>query len=302
MTDARVATVVLSPHTDDAALSCPGSLLEEARGGKSTVVVALFTNANPLADFHTQQRYGELRAVSERAAGMLGASVRHGGFVDAPQRSPLYATLSGLLCLPTQSDQEILSNVRTYLHGIVREMEPQKVLVPLGVDQHVDHRITHEAAVEIASDYPHVEFLCYEDRPFAFVEEAVWLRLDQLGRRGNASCFGSTSTALRAERFFLSLMGFPAIRRTIRAGDAATLVVHFLEAFARSLQEPRKPIHPSFLSWSPDILKDVYPALDAHVAESRGFLESPLYHQWAALEYARRIGFAGCYAERFWRL
>ncbi|MDZ4064231.1 MAG: hypothetical protein U1E22_06120, partial [Coriobacteriia bacterium] len=242
------------------------------------------------------------RAVSERAAGLLGASVRHGGFVEAPHRSPLYSTLSGLLCQRAGGDEVVLANVRSFLRGLVEELDPQRVLLPLGVDQHIDHRITHEAAAGIAPEYPDVEFLCYEDRPIAFVEEAVWLRLDQLGRRGNASCFGSTSTASRAERFFLSFMGFPAIRRSIRALDHSSIVIHFLEAFVRSLQEPRRPIHPSFHSWSPDILKDLYPALDAHFAESRGFLESPLYHQWAALEYARRIGFAGCYAERFWRL
>lgn len=302
MTDCRIATLVLSPHKDDAVLSCPGWLWEQFREGNSSVVAVLFSEVNSDADVETLDRRDEWRAVSERAAGMLGASVRHGGVVEAPHRHPLYATLSGLLCRRSKNDEETLGTVRCFVRGLVEELAPRKVLVPLGVDQHIDHRITHEAAAGIATDYPDVEFLFYEERPLAFVEEAVWLRLNQLGRRGNPSCFGSRSPALRAERFFLSFMGFPSVRRSIRAGDHSGIVVHFLQTFVRGLQEPRRLIHPTFKAWPTDILKDLYPALDAHVAESRGFLESPLYHQWAALEYARRIGFAGRYAERFWRL
>lgn len=301
MTGSGIATVVLSPHKDDAVLSCPGWLWEQARKGNSSVVAVLFSGVHENADAETLARCAQWQAVSERAAGMLGASVRHGGIVEAPHRSPLYATLSGLLC-QRSDDEETLRFARSFLRGLVEELAPRTVLVPLGVDQHIDHRITHEAAVGLAGDYPDVEFVFYEERPLAFVDEAVWLRLNQLGRRGNASCFGSYSTALRAERFFLSFMGLPSIRRSIRAGDHSRIVVHFLQTFARSLQEPRKLIHPTFDAWPSHILKDLYPALDAHVTESRGFLESPLYHQWAALEYARRIGFAGQYAERFWHL
>jgi len=57
------------------------------------------------------------------------------------------------------------------------------VYVPLAVGGHVDHRLVHEAGYHAMPEAPGREVFFYEDRPYAFLPGAVWMRLGQLGAR-----------------------------------------------------------------------------------------------------------------------
>jgi hypothetical protein len=194
----------------------------------------------------------------------------------------------------------VVQQVRRWLAEVLDELEPREVMAPLGVGHHVDHRITHQAALDLVAERPGMQLTFFEERPAAFVEQAVWLRLTQVGRVGCSADVGAIPPAVRSQRFFQSFFGASATRQQIRPGDHAPIVVHLLEAFVRGLQEPAATARSSRESWSLDILTEWLPALDALVAESRGFVGSPLHIQWATLEYARRLGFPGHYVERSW--
>jgi LmbE family N-acetylglucosaminyl deacetylase len=196
----------------------------------------------------------------------------------------------------------VVEQVRSWLAAVLDELGPREVMAPLGAGHHVDHRITHQVAVDLVAERPGMQITFFEERPAAFVEQAVWLRLTQVGRAACSADVGNLPLAFRSQRFFQSFFGASATRQQIRPADHAPIVVHLLEAFARGLQEPAAAARSSRSSWSLDILTEWLPALDALAAESRGFVGSPLHIQWATLEYARRLGFPGHYVERAWHL
>lgn len=302
MSDSRSLAVVLSPHLDDAVFSCPGWIRKRADEGKRPLVVTLFSHTQHNSSREVQRVYEQRQREDERAAQLIGATRRLAGFVDAPFRSGAYRSFSGVVCQAVEEESELVPKVRDFVRRILDDLRPDCVLAPLGIGQHIDHRITQRVVADLAPLYPKVDTAFYEDRPYAFVDEAVRLRLGQIGRTGSTGDFDPLPFAERARRFFLSFFGAPYARQHLRAADQARIVAHVLEAFVRSMQEPATPAHAQLESWSPDILREVLPALDAYGSQARGFLGSPLYHQWAALEYGRRLGMAGRYVERYWYL
>ncbi len=300
MTLARCSAVVLSPHFDDAVLSCPGWILERSRAGEGPVVAVPFSSPGEAADEATLGRYERAKRGADLAVTSLGATLRTGGLVDAPLRGRSFRTLAGQLC--REAERDVVDQVRRWFAEVLDELEPREVMAPLGAGHHVDHRITHQVALDLVAERPGLQLTLFEERPAAFVEEAVWLRLTQVGRVAFSGDVGARPPAVRSQRFFQSFFGASATRQQIRPGDHAPIVVHLLEAFVRGLQEPAAAARSSCVSWSLDILTEWLPALDALAAESRGFLGSPLHIQWATLEYARRLGFPGHYVERSWHL
>ncbi len=296
----RCSAVVLSPHFDDAVLSCPGWILERSRAGEGPVVAVPFGSVGAEADEATLEGYRRAQRGADVAATSLGATLRVGNLVDAPLRGGKLRSLAGQLC--REAEQEVVEGMRGWLAALLDELGPREVLAPLGAGHHVDHRITHQVVLDLVAERSGVKLTFYEERPAAFVEHAVWLRLAQVGRAGSPEDVGILSPALRSQRFFQSFFGASATRQQIRPGDHAPIVVHLLGAFARGLQEPTATARSSRASWSLDILTEWLPALDALAAESRGFVGSPLHIQWATLEYARRLGFPGHYVERSWHL
>ena len=300
MTVARCSAVVLSPHFDDAVLSCPGWILERSRAGDAPVVLVPFSSPGESADEATLGGYERARRGADLAVASLGATLRMGGLVDAPLRGRRLRSLAGQLC--GEAERDVVEQTRRWLAEVLDELEPREMMVPLGAGHHVDHRIAHQVASDLAAERPGMQIAFFEERPAVFVEQSVWLRLTQLGRAAFSSDVGDLSLAFRAQRFFQSFFGASATRQQIRPGDHSPIVVHLLEAFTRGVQEPAAVARSSHVSWSLDILTEWLPALDALAAETRGFVGSPLHIQWATLEYARRLGFPGHYVERSWHM
>jgi len=281
--------VVLSPHLDDALLSCPGWILERSRNGCIPVVAVPFS----------ERGHGNKEMhCAESAMATLGALVRSGGFAHAAARGALFNSYSKQLCQPM--DLDTVGHVMAWFHALIDELTPSEVLAPLGVDQHVDHRISHQIAMDLIDKYPRISFSFFEERPAVYVQEAIWLRLAHLNMASHE--FESLSMTVRCERFFQSYFGHPATRLQVRPGDPSPIVVHWLEVFARGTQSPMATIHGICSSWPLDLLSDWLVALDSLPSTSCGFIGSPLYVQWAAVEYAKQLGFLGSYVERSWKL
>ncbi len=300
MTEARPSAIVLSPHLDDAVFSCPGWIRQSAIEQEQPLVVTIFSHASLRTGTDAHHVFDQRQREDEEAVRLLGASRRLAGFAEASFRRSEYRRFSGLVCNQAREDEALTMRLRTYLQSLLEDLQPRKVLGPLGVGQHVDHRLLQEAVETVAPAYPNTAFAYYEDRPYAFVEEATRLRLGQLGRHADAPDFPDRSPASRSERYFLSFFGAPYAREHLGAGDQAYIIRHALEAFTRALHEPMNPAQSTILAWHADIVRDVLPALDAYTSQHRGFMGSPLYHQWVALEYARRLGYEGQYTERTW--
>lgn len=177
--------VYLSPHLDDAALSCGGMIHRQRQRGEAVLVVTAGTAApapgQPLSelaqDIHSKMGnpadlIAVRRAEDEAAMERLGARFVHLGWQDAiyrgrPESNVWYYPTMGSLFGSVLHDEE--REVPAVLAVVVQEMveggRPTRVYAPLGVGGHVDHVLAHRAAWQLyALGWP-VAF--YEDVPYA---------------------------------------------------------------------------------------------------------------------------------------
>jgi len=173
------AHVYLSPHLDDAVLSCGGRIWQQVQAGERVLVVTVFaappTPGSPLSPFaqelHTRWDY-PADAVTRRqkedlaALALLGAETVHWPYSDCIYRR----TSDGSFLY--DSEEALWGDVHSVDKGLVAELgarlaalpliQDSAVYAPLGVGQHVDHKIVRCAAKGSGH-----AFAYYEDFPYA---------------------------------------------------------------------------------------------------------------------------------------
>jgi LmbE family N-acetylglucosaminyl deacetylase len=194
MLDAAAVThVVLSPHLDDAALSIGGLIARLTAAGAPIRVVTIAAGSppssaipSPLAEsFHRAWGLPSTDAVASRrreddaAMAILGAEAVRLGQLDAVYRRPdRYDTEAALFGEPAGDDRleiEVIAALGSILAASPRAL----VLAPLAVGGHVDHRLVHRAARDLASQGREVAF--YEDLPYATKPGSVAQRRAAIG-------------------------------------------------------------------------------------------------------------------------
>jgi LmbE family N-acetylglucosaminyl deacetylase len=185
-----VKHVYLSPHLDDAVLSCGGTIHDLAAAGESVRVVTLFAgeleDRSPSAFALVQHNYWgnpsrpiALRRAEDAAAlTLLGAGLHHLDFLDAVYRADaggrwLYAgeeLIFGLLHPGDPLLQDDLAVVREAITGLAGP-EEGVMYAPLAAGNHVDHQLVRIAAGWLAAEGYRVAF--YEDYPYAEQPGAV---------------------------------------------------------------------------------------------------------------------------------
>lgn len=187
--DGGYAHVYLSPHLDDAALSCGGMIAEQTGRGERALVVTLCTSApaaeGPFSDlaleFHREWGLAPDQVVAARlreeqaAVALLGADSLWAGMLDAIYRHPAaYHGRNTLFGTPAPDDP-LLPAARDYLAELRARLPAASFYAPLGVGSHVDHLLTHEAASVLGPG-----LLYYEDFPYAARPGAIERRLAQV--------------------------------------------------------------------------------------------------------------------------
>ena len=175
---------VVSPHLDDATLSCslfiaanPGSLV-------TTVFAGGPPSVSPLTGWDKATRYfrdgddviSERRREDERSTALLRAKPEHLSFWDEQYRCARYG-YDGL------EAAELLSAISEELARLASQRPVDAWLMPLGLG-HDDHRLTAAACLEVADTHD-VDCYVYEELPY--YKEAVAEVTDQicdLQRRG----------------------------------------------------------------------------------------------------------------------
>ncbi len=156
----------LSPHLDDVVLSCPAHLQRNVEEGCVVRIATVFTGSGPAA----AALYRTRRAEDRKAASALGAAVTHMGFLDAPFRSSRYGNFSGIVFGRAREYAVTRDDVARAIERLVARFRPSRVVCPMAVGNHVDHRLVRDAALLAARP---AELLFYEDRPYAFLREQV---------------------------------------------------------------------------------------------------------------------------------
>lgn len=183
--------LVLSPHYDDAALSCGGEIARCTASGQRVVVVNIFSEPpsdGDLSDFAVEHlerwrrsagaprdlaehvvdvRRAEDQAALERLGaesirlGLPDAIFRRAGGTDHP-----YRTLESLFGPIDPREASLAAVVAGRLAEVPEVGRRTRILAPLGVGGHVDHRLARAAAEEWR-DIAGVDIAYYADLPYA---------------------------------------------------------------------------------------------------------------------------------------
>jgi LmbE family N-acetylglucosaminyl deacetylase len=163
---------VISPHLDDAVLSC-GLLLA---ANPAAVVCTVFTappRENTLTDWDRASGFADAfeamrarKAEDIRALALVNAHPLHLSFRDAQYHSS-----------PSQD-----SLVAALSHTFAA-VEPTTTLIPLGLF-HSDHVLVAQACLSVMQRFRHVPIHAYEDVPYRRMPGVVQTRLSELAERG----------------------------------------------------------------------------------------------------------------------
>lgn len=167
--------VILSPHLDDAALSC-GGLLTALAGRASTLVVSIHCGNPPITATNPgRHRKGfihpKIRRREDRIAmHAIEVDFVHLGFPDGVyRRSPtsgelLYRTPRERWVLPRVEDALHVEELYLVLKRLTDDMGRFLLVSPMGIGHHVDHMLTAQVALRLASRKRSILF--YEDFPY----------------------------------------------------------------------------------------------------------------------------------------
>lgn len=189
--------IYLSPHLDDAVLSCGGLIHRQAQAGASILVVTIFAGSparNVLSPFAVElhARWGHpANAVAvrtqedHRAMRLLGAEYLHLEYPDAIYRfdgcSFLYLSREDLFGSLHPSDVELARQIAASIIEICSTRSPL-IYAPLGVGDHVDHQLVREAILTLRNAFPSIIF--YEDYPYVEVPGSLTEVLERIGGEG----------------------------------------------------------------------------------------------------------------------
>lgn len=182
--------LVVSPHFDDAALSCGGAIERATRRGEQVTVVTVCAAppAGSLSDYAASlhRRWGApagseqqdaLAMVRRRQAedvaalAILGAT---GRYLDVPdciyRRDPiggwLYESDPAIFGPVAADDAATADDIARQLQALPGLAPDTRMLVPLGVGHHVDHQLARRAAERVAARLG-CQPVYYEDYPYA---------------------------------------------------------------------------------------------------------------------------------------
>ena len=171
--------IYLSPHLDDAALSCGGQIYQQTEAGKSVLVVTMTAGDPPAGGFslladelHGRWRLSTDVVASRRredaaACNILGAEYVHWDFLDC-----IYRRHPGSGQLLYTAEEQIFGHLHPAETALVdrvagriaRLPEHETIYLPLTVGRHVDHQLLLAAARELQQaestryyeDFPYV--------------------------------------------------------------------------------------------------------------------------------------------------
>ncbi|RKH87917.1 PIG-L family deacetylase [Corallococcus sp. AB045] len=165
----------VSPHLDDVAFSCGGTLAALKAKGWTVALVTVFTRSVPGPKGFALQcqtskglgpevDYMALRRKEDRAfAACMGVDqVRWGDLEEAPHRG--YASPEALF-QPPRADDVIEAKVAKCLKSVLWDLKPDRVFVPQALGSHVDHVQVVRAAKGLG--IPTNRILYYRDTPYA---------------------------------------------------------------------------------------------------------------------------------------
>lgn len=170
--------IYLSPHPDDAVMSCGGIIHQQVKRGDSVAMWTLFAGdppdgeLTPFAD-NLHRRWGvdaaaamaARRKEDQHAAERLGADICNFSLPDCiyrrlPNGEPLVTCEEDLWQSPHPEEAQLIAQLAARLSDALPE--DTRLVCPLGIGAHVDHTLTRAAAerldqsLNFYADFPYV--------------------------------------------------------------------------------------------------------------------------------------------------
>lgn len=244
--------IFLSPHYDDAALSCGGLMAQLSAAGEHTVAATLFggkpdyarlspfarmIHGRPLAG---QDPIEQRRAEERRALALLEAESWQGDYLDciyrqdATQARWLYSSEDALFGPVDPADDDLVDELARWLAAQATRPEEVILYAPLAIGNHVDHQIVQRSAALLQQrGYP-VRF--YEDYPYIVRDPAGLERsLDRLAARGRWQVHVAPLQQADLQRKIDAVLAYASQLGVLFPGDGAlpARVAGALEDYAR---------------------------------------------------------------------
>ena len=171
-------TIILSPHSDGAALSIGGALSLNCFE-KPIKIVTIFTKSKyaPCCEINDPELISEIRQLEDSTfANAIGVDIQHLQFPELEFRGYKSPLLKGG---NTLSDP-IFDEVYDAICDIIKFDKNALVLSPMGIGHHIDHLIVSEISSKIHKKY-NINVTYYEDLPYA-----AYFSLKEIGVRAKS--------------------------------------------------------------------------------------------------------------------
>jgi LmbE family N-acetylglucosaminyl deacetylase len=179
----------MSPHLDDAALSCAGLMAKQSEQGEEVCVINMFAGIPPFAEHefspYAQKQHSKWqlkpqeavvarRREDEDVLERLGTRVENWDYYDAIYRSVnqefLYTDHQKLFGPIHPAEDSLINHLVQRLEKMTQDSPDSIFYAPLQVGGHVDHLIARTCAIRLHTAGAKVIF--YED--FPYVGRAEW--------------------------------------------------------------------------------------------------------------------------------
>lgn len=203
--------IYLSPHLDDATLSCGGQIFQACTAGQAVLIATVTAGDPPLDHVSTyaqslHQRWelatnavAARRAEDIAACAILGADVLHWPVpdciyrFDAISKQPFYVSDADIFGEVHPAEAGLVATLAAYMRQLPT---CDQLFVPLTLGHHVDHRLTRLAAE--AAFAPH-QISYYEDYPYAQKPDALAAVIPAGAPDWHAAAIPLTEAALQAK-------------------------------------------------------------------------------------------------------
>jgi LmbE family N-acetylglucosaminyl deacetylase len=174
----------LSPHFDDAVLSCGAQIWDRTQRGERVLIATVCAAAPPPPEglspyaFSLHERWQaqgnfDRAAEDRRAVTHLNATPWHMRYSDciyrrAPSGTSLYNSDEDIFGSIAPQEMPLIDEVARVFKQFEIELSPNAlVMVPRAIGNHVDHQLTRAAAEKWLISHPRLRFQHYADYPYA---------------------------------------------------------------------------------------------------------------------------------------
>lgn len=205
--------VFLSPHFDDAVLSCGAYIRSLTMKGINVTIMTVMGGNPPdplphsplIQALHARWNVGdnpvEIRkkedALAARTLGALTATITipdcvyrtHAGVVLYPDEASIFGAIH-----PQDPAQEKLR-----LDDLTSETFIKAVYIPLGIGGHVDHILVRDAGIALHDQHPPFEVWFYEDYPYSANAHTYQQAMAHFPRKLESMLYPQKSSHIRAK-------------------------------------------------------------------------------------------------------